>query len=314
MKALGSNYNRPYVPSSQLVSSEFRIIDIALLSAVLVLCGIGSLMVFSTTAFSSTDTSKTILGFFNRHLVSLFLGFFLSFIAFKINPKSYRKAVWPLLLISVGSLLLVLLTGRSAGGAMRWIQIGSLRVQPGEFVKLVTVITVAAYIDSFKERLGSFLYGVVIPMSVLSFFAILFLLQPDFGSTAVMFLVAGSQLFLVAGLSHFLSIGMVAVVAGGFLVAMSPYRMRRFLAFLDPFSDPSSSGYQLIQSLIAVGSGGMWGEGLGVGRQKLFYLPAAHTDFIFAVISEEFGLIGAIFVLFLFLLILIRGFRVAYRF
>jgi cell division protein FtsW len=270
-------------------------------------------MVFSTTAFSSTDSGTTILGFFNRHLVSLVLGFFLAFIAYKIDPNTYRKAVIPLLIISVGSLLLVLLTGRSAGGAMRWIQIGSLRVQPGEFVKLVTVITVACYIDRFKEKLGNFLFGVMIPITVLSFFAVLFLLQPDFGSTAVVFLVAGAQLFLVAGLSHFMSIGLLAIVAGGFLVAMSPYRMRRFLAFLDPFSDPSSSGYQLIQSLIAVGSGGVWGEGLGVGRQKLFYLPAAHTDFIFAVISEEFGLIGAVFVLSLFLLILVRGFKIAFR-
>ena len=237
----------------------------------------------------------------------------LAFIAFNISPYTYKKIAVPLLIISVFSLAIVLILGRSAGGATRWIQLGGLRVQPGEFVKLVTVIAMATYVDNFREKLGSFVYGVMIPMGALCVFAVLFLLQPDFGSTTVIFLVAGCQLFLVVGLSHFLSLGMVGVVAGGFLVALSPYRMRRFLAFLDPFSDPSSSGYQLIQSLIAVGSGGILGEGLGVGRQKLFYLPAAHTDFIFAVISEEFGMIGALTVLTLFLVILVRGLKIAFK-
>ena len=310
MKAVSKGYTRPYNPGRELSHGvEF---DIPLFASVLILCGIGSLMVFSTTALSS-ETGVTVLSFFNRHIVSLLLGFGLAFLAFKINPQTYKRLAIPLVIVSAFSLLLVLVLGRSAGGAMRWIQFGGLRIQPGEFVKLVTVIAVATYIDRFKDRIGNFLYGVMLPMVVLSVFAVLFLLQPDFGSTAVIFLVAGAQLFLVAGISHFLSLGMVAVVVGGFLVALSPYRMRRFLAFLDPFSDPSSSGYQLIQSLIAVGSGGIFGEGMGVGRQKLFYLPAAHTDFIFAVISEEFGLIGALFVLLLFLIIMMRGVKIAFK-
>ncbi len=309
---MSGNYSRPYTPVSHLQNDENRGIDLILFSSVLILCAIGSLMVFSTTAVSS-NASGTIMGFFNRHILSIVLGVVLAFIAFNISPYTYKKIAVPLLIISVFSLAIVLILGRSAGGATRWIQLGGLRVQPGEFVKLVTVIAMATYVDNFREKLGSFVYGVMIPMGALCVFAVLFLLQPDFGSTTVIFLVAGCQLFLVVGLSHFLSLGMVGVVAGGFLVALSPYRMRRFLAFLDPFSDPSSSGYQLIQSLIAVGSGGILGEGLGVGRQKLFYLPAAHTDFIFAVISEEFGMIGALTVLTLFLVILVRGLKIAFK-
>lgn len=309
---MSTTFARPFNPAAHYTPKEGRSVDLVLFFAAIILCAIGSLMVFSTTAVSNSQAG-TVVGFFNRHIVSIALGLFLALIAFKISPEIYKKYTLHLVCFSALILLVVLIVGRNAGGATRWIQLGSLRVQPGEFVKLVTVIAVATYIEKFQAKLGSFVYGVIFPFSILSLFAVLFLLQPDFGSTTVMFLVAGAQLFLTVGLSHFLSIGVVGIIAGGFLVALSPYRMRRFLAFLDPFSDPSSSGYQLIQSLIAVGSGGFLGEGLGVGRQKLFYLPASHTDFIFAVISEEFGMLGALSVLFLFLVILVRGLKIALR-
>lgn len=307
---MSSSYIKSYTPASNSISYQTKSLDLVLFFAVIILCAVGSLMVFSTTAVLDANSGAS-LGFFNKHIMSVVIGLFLAVISFNINPSFYKKYYLHFVVFSFMVLLMVLILGKNAGGATRWIQLGSLRVQPGEFVKLVTVIAVAAYIDKFQAKLGNFIYGVIIPFSVLSIFAVLFLLQPDFGSTTVMFLVAGSQLFLSVGLSHFLSIGVIGVVAGGFLVAISPYRMRRFVAFLDPFSDPSSAGYQLIQSLIAVGSGGFFGEGLGVGRQKLFYLPASHTDFIFAVIAEEFGMIGALIVLFLFLIILVRGMKIS---
>jgi cell division protein FtsW len=237
----------------------------------------------------------------------------LGFIAFHVKPHAWIRLAIPFLILSIAMLLMVLLTGKTAGGATRWIQLGPLRVQPAECVKLAILISIAAYADRFKSRLGSFLFGILLPFMFVSVIGGLLLLQPDFGSTAVIFFVTATQLLLVVSFSHFISVILFGIMAGTTLVIFSPYRMRRFLAFLDPFSDPTSSGYQLIQSLIAVGSGGLFGEGLGVGRQKLFYLPAAHTDFIYAVIAEEFGLIGALLILLLFTAILFRGVKIAIR-
>jgi len=304
-------FSSVYIPRSTFLPD--RVIDFVLLAAVLCLLGFGALMVFSTTALTSIEGGNTSVAFLKRHILSVLLGSIASFACFYVKPEAWKSFAVPLLVLSVGMLAMVLLVGKTAGGATRWVQLGPLRIQPGECVKLAVLISIAAYADAYKHRLGSFIYGVMIPAFFLSFLGALFLLQPDFGSTAVIFFVAGTQLLLVVSLSHFASVASLGILAGGFLVALSPYRMRRFLAFLDPFSDPSSSGYQLIQSLIAVGSGGIWGEGLGVGRQKLYYLPAAHTDFIYAVIAEEFGLLGAVIVLGLFLTILYRGIKIAIR-
>lgn len=300
-----------YIPES--VEIGRRVPDYILLTAVVALLGFGTLMVFSTTALTSMDMGISAAFFFKRHVFSIFLGGVLSFVCFNVKPEVWKKTAFPLLLLSALTLMIVLIIGKTAGGATRWVQLGSLRVQPGECVKLAVVISIAAYADRFQHRLGSFVYGIMIPFSFLGMLGVLLLLQPDFGSTAVIFFVAAAQMLLVVRFSHFFSIVLVGLSAGITLVAFSPYRMRRFLAFLDPFSDPSSSGYQLIQSLIAVGSGGFFGEGLGVGRQKLFYLPAAHTDFIFAVIAEEFGMFGALIVLALFLTVLFRGITIAIR-
>ena len=281
--------------------------DFVLLFSAILLVAFGALMVYSSTAMLSLDGGGGSTSYLNKHFLSIMLGLIAAYACFKVKPQIWKDFALPLVITSFVVLALVVLFGSHAGGATRWIQLGPMRLQPGEFVKLVTVIAIAAYANKFKERMGSFLYGVFYPGVFLSIFAVLFLLQPDFGSTSVICLVAGCQLFLVVGLSHFLSVGAVAGLMAGVLVAVSPYRMRRFVAFLDPFSDPTSSGYQLIQSLIAVGSGGLLGQGMGVSKQKLFYLPAAHTDFIFAVVSEEFGMIGAMFVVMLFLTILYRG-------
>jgi cell division protein FtsW len=286
--------------------------DFILLFSAILLVAFGALMVFSSTAMLSLDGGSSSVSFLKKHVLSIILGLVCAYGCFKVNPSIWKGYAIPLVISSLCVLALVVVFGSNAGGATRWIQLGPMRLQPGEFVKVVTVIALAAYADHFKHRMGSFLYGVFYPGLFLSCFAVLFLLQPDFGSTSVICLVAGCQLFLVVGLSHFLSVGVVAGLMAGVLVAVSPYRMRRFVAFLDPFSDPTSSGYQLIQSLIAVGSGGFFGQGLGVSKQKLFYLPAAHTDFIFAVISEEFGMFGAMFVVAMFLIILYRGLRVTF--
>lgn len=312
-----STYNSVYSLTRGRVSDNYGIrrpyADFALLISVVLLVCFGLLMVFSTTAMVSKDLGTSATYFFKRHLLSVFLGSVAAFICFNVNPQSWKKFSTPLIIFSIILLIFVLFSGKTAGGATRWIQFGPLRVQPAECVKLAILISIAAYADKYKEKLSSFIYGIIIPFSFLSLIGGLLLLQPDFGSTAVIFFVAATQMFLVVRFRHFISVIILGIFVGGSLVAYSPYRMRRFLAFLDPFSNSDGSGYQLIQSLIAVGSGGFFGEGLGVGRQKLFYLPAAHTDFIYAVIAEEFGMIGAILVLLLFLTILFRGISIALR-
>lgn len=229
-------------------------------------------------------------------------------------PVAFLYKISAPLFIFSGILLVLVLVpgiGAAAGGAQRWISLGPLRMQPGELAKLGVVLFMASYIHRKQPKFGSFKTAIMVPFGLFAVFAILLLSQPDFGSTAVLGIIVFCQLFLAARIWHLLGVGILGVGAGLMLVLTSPYRMKRLVTFLNPFDDPTSAGYQLIQSLIAVGSQGINGAGLGSGKQKLFYLPAAHTDFIFAVISEELGLFGGLFILSLFMIILWRGLDLA---
>ena len=286
-----------------------------LLGAVFILIAVSILMVFSTTAILSKEFYGDSTAMVKRHLFSVILGFLAFVAATKINPKVLKHIALPGLIITILMLALVLSPsiGRTAGGAQRWVSLGFIKLQPGELAKIFMVIYFSTYIESHWSRMHGLLEGALVPFSIIGLVGSLLLLEPDFGTTAVIGIVVLGQLFIAARLSHLVSFGLVGVMSALILVLQSPYRMKRLLAFMDPFAAADTSGYQLIQSLIAVGSGGVWGEGLGAGKQKLYYLPAAHTDFIFAVISEELGLIGALFVLSLFLVILYRGIVIAKR-
>jgi cell division protein FtsW len=296
-------------------AAQIRPADRWIIAATFVLLGISVLMVFSTTAVASQEAFGTPTGMVRQHLFHVLLGLVAFYFFSRINPCVLYRFGLPMLLFGILMLFLVIVPqiGHGSGGAQRWVQVGPLRMQPGEMCKLVVIFYFATYIDRHHEQMLRFVPGVLIPFAILGAYGLLLLLEPDFGSTVVLVLVVLGQLFHVARLSHLIGVGVVAAVSFAALIFSSPYRMQRFVAFLDPFTDPAHSGYQLIQSLIAVGSGGMLGAGLGAGKQKLFYLPAAHTDFIYAVISEELGLLGALAVLFLFLLILYRGLRTAKR-
>ena len=286
-----------------------------LLGAILFLLALSVLMVFSTTAVNSEQIYGDPTSMIKRHVIHIIVGLVVCAAISRINPTWFYRLSLPILLFSILLLIAVLIPaiGHSAGGAQRWIVFGPLRMQPGEFCKLALVIYIASYIERNREVMTRFFPGVVIPMGVLATCGVLLLLEPDFGSTAVIVCVVLCQLFMVARLGHMTLVGILAAFTLGILVVIEPYRMKRFVSFLDPFGDPLSSGYQLIQSLIAVGSGGLFGVGLGAGQQKLFYLPAAHTDFIYAVIAEELGLVGAMVVLSVFLFILFRGLKISRR-
>jgi len=290
--------------------------DASILGAALVLIGLSLLMVFSTTAITAEQLGLEPTYYLKRHLAHVLVGLLLIAGLLRLRREHLLQAA-PI--IFLGAILLLLLlavpgVGRSAGGATRWIMLGPISFQPGELIKIALVLYFSSYVARNEFRLKNFRVGLAMPLLIVGAVCGLLLMQPDFGSSVVILLVMAS-LLLYAGvpLGRLLLVGVFAGGAGVALIASSPYRLRRVQAFLDPFEDSSGSGYQLIQSLIAVGSGGLSGLGLGASEQKLFYLPAAHTDFIFAVIAEELGLIGASAIVFVYLFIAYRGFRLAFK-
>jgi cell division protein FtsW len=205
--------------------------------------------------------------------------------------------------------------GREAGGARRWIGIGGpLEFQPAEMAKLAIVLYLANFLANRGERSREFGSGMIPPLLVLGALALPILKQPDLGSALIVVMITFVMLFVGgARITHLLSIGAAAVPIGMLVIFRAGYRSQRLLAFLNPWRDPRGSGFHIIQSLLALGSGGIFGVGLGHSRQKFFYLPERHTDFIFSIIGEELGLIGTGVVILLFLLLAIWGYRIASR-
>ena len=308
------NSSKRSVSSSipDMVQAQHRS-DPWILSAVFLLLCVGLLMVYSTTAVLSQENFGSPTLMIKKHLLHMGIGLIAMGICSRVPASLLYKLAVPALLSSTFLLLLVLIPGigASAGGAQRWIVLGPLRMQPGELAKLSMIIFIASYVSRKSDRFGSIKTSILVPFFLFGIVAVLLLAQPDFGSTAVIAIIISCQILLSARISHFASLAVAGMSLGAMLIWTSPYRMKRLITFLDPFENPDSSGYQLIQSLIAVGSAGVSGAGLGAGKQKLFYLPAAHTDFIFAVVAEEMGFAGCVFVLGLFMVIFWRGLDLA---
>lgn len=287
-----------------------RRVDPWLILSTFLLLGLSVLFVFSTTAVQSREFYGDSTAIGTRHLFHILLGL-VAFFIFSTFPLDILNKLSGILFVGTLILLLAVVMpgiGHVAGGARRWLVLGPLRLQPGELAKVFLVLYFASYIGRHHQRMSSLLPGALIPFGILGVVTVFLLAQPDFGAAVVILSVVFCQLLTSSRLLHLLGIGMAA--AGSFVafVLTSPYRLKRFQSFLNPLGgDSSGSGYQLKQSLIAVGSGGLTGAGLGAGKQKLYYLPAAHTDFIFAVIAEELGLIGALLVVILFAIIAFRG-------
>lgn len=306
--------------SSALPQSRFRElrapspIDYFLVVSVLLLVGFGLVMVYSTTGIISQEKLGDSLYYAKRQTVSAILGGIVMVIGMRVPTALLRRVAPYLLAISLFLLLLPLTPGIAdrAGGASRWVKFGPIRFQPAEFVKVFVVIFMSGFFARHEHHITSFVHGIMKPFSLVGMAAALLLLQPDFGSSAVIIVVV-LCMALATGVrfSHMILCSVVVAVVMGILVLISPYRMMRVVSFLSPFADASGKGYQLIQSLIAVGTGQLTGVGLGGSQQKLFFLPAAHTDFIFAVISEELGFVGGLIVIFGFLLVMWRGLLIA---
>jgi cell division protein FtsW len=277
----------------------------------------GSLMIYSITSVVPSVLAKkgiTEFYYFKRHLFTILIGFICMAIAYMIKPSFIKKMAIPLLAFSFVLLILVFLPaiGVSAGGARRWIRLWPSTFQPSELVKLSMVIFLAKYMSMPGYRTDSFL-SFVKPICIMVIFQIAILMQPDFGAAMSLAILTITMLFISGiKLRYIASLAVVALPAIIVLV-MEPYRLRRITSFLNPWEDPLGSGFQLMQSFIALGSGGLTGVGLGSSKQKLAYLPESHTDFIFSIVGEEFGFVGVSVVIALFLILFIKGISVASR-
>ena len=282
-----------------------------------------ALIAVGVVAISSASISLSEVKFGNewhhaiRHLSYLVIGVTLGFVAYLLPLNVWRQTSPWLLMLAFALLVLVLVpgVGRVVNGSQRWIPLAGFTLQPSEFAKFALVLWLSGYMVRHGEELRTVLRGLLKPILVLILFALLLLSEPDFGATVIilgtafgMLFMGGARLIYVLGLV----VSAVAIMAG--MILMAPYRMQRLMAYQDPWSDPFGSGFQLIQSLIAYGRGEWLGVGLGNSVQKLFYLPEAHTDFVFSIWAEETGLVGAVAVIILFAVFVGRIVFMGYRF
>ncbi len=284
-----------------------------LLLAVCLTC-LGVVMVFSSSSIMAVRDYGDSLYFLKHQGVYALIGFAAMALLMRLDLDVMRKAAWPVLGLCVLLLLAVLIPGigKKVGGAARWIKIAGLTFQPAEFVKIGLVLFMAHSLSRKKDKVKSFRSGFLSYMLILAILIGLLLAQPDLGGALTLIVVAVAML-LVAGtrLRYLVSAGLLVLPFLYFMVMNVDYRRRRILAFLNPWEDPSNTGFQIIQSWIAFGSGGAFGQGLGESKQKLFFLPEAHTDFIFSVIGEELGFIGVVVIAAMFMLLVLRGLRIS---
>jgi cell division protein FtsW len=287
-----------------------------MLLAVVGLLILGVIMVLSTSYLYSQERYADGTFFFRKQLIAMGAGIVALIVCALMPLHLYRRLAYPLLGITLVFLILVLIPGVGAnrGGARRWIPLAGFAFQPSELAKLAIVFYLAHSIAKKEAMMRTFSVGVLPHMIVTGIFAGVLLLEPDFGSALILTMLLYSMLF-IGGVRahHLLATGLLALPALVYLMMNAEYRLRRLMSFMDPWSDASGSGFHVIQSLIAFGSGQLWGRGLGESRQKLFYLPEAHTDFVYSVIGEELGLLGALLVLALFGVIILRGLRLTSR-
>jgi len=233
-----------------------------------------------------------------------------------VPATTYRRLAYPMLAVTFVVLILVLIPGIgvSRGGARRWLMLPGFAFQPAEMAKLAVVLYLAHSMAKKEEMIRTFSVGVLPHLIVAGGVLGALLLEPDFGTALILTMLLYLMLFVGgARVHHLLATGLMALPVLIYAMLKAEYRLRRLMTFMDPWREASSSGFQVIQSLIAFGSGQLWGRGLGESRQKLFYLPEAHTDFVFSVIGEELGLLGALVVLALFGVIIARGLRLTSR-
>lgn len=287
--------------------------DFILFLATLALLGVGLVMVFSSSSITADVEQHNTFYYFKKQLQWAFLGLLSMIIIMKLNYAKLKKLAVPAIVVAVICLILIHTPlGIGAKGSTRWLGIGTYGFSPSELAKICMALFLAKILETKMDHIRSFKNGVLPILAVLALICGLVLAQPDLGTS---FVIAGTGFFMlmVAGArwSHLGGISLAGVSAVAAAIIAAPYRFQRVVAFWDPWKYPKDIGFQTIQSLYALGSGGLFGMGLGRSRQKYFYLPEQHTDFIFAILGEELGFIGAALVISLFLLFAWRGYKIA---
>jgi cell division protein FtsW len=288
--------------------------DVVLLLMVVALTSFGIVMVYSASSVMAAKNFHDGAYFLKRQGIFALIGFTAAICAMRIDYQLWRKMAVPLLFVSLILLIAVLIPGIGAKvkGASRWIRLPGFNLQPSEFTKIALILYLAYSIDKKQDRIRSLSAGFLPYITVLMILLALLLKQPDMGAaltlaavTILMLFAAGTRLVFIIGS------GMMVLPFVAYLIINSSYRMKRIKAFMNPEQDPTGIGWQIIQSKYAFGAGGIFGQGLGEGKQKLFYLPEAHTDFILSVVGEELGFIGVVIIIGMFFILIQRAMRIA---
>ncbi len=292
-------------------------LDFTLLITVFILLGLGIITVLSASSPTALAETGNSYKYLIKQMEAAVIGISLMFVASKIDYKLWQKNYKIIYFICMILLLAVCALGREAGGAKRWLDMGFLSFQPSEVAKVGVIIFYSAWLTKNKEKLKTFKYGFVYPLSwlLIPIFFIL-VLQNHFSATLVICMLA-AILMILAGckIRYFIFVGIPLAALGVFaiIVAGQGFRMQRILTFFDPWQDIKGKGWQIVQSLYAIGSGGLFGVGLGESKQKYLYIPEPHNDFIFAVLAEELGFIGCAIVIILFAILIWRGITIAMK-
>ncbi len=303
-----SNREKKPLTKTRLTKTGF---DFGFLLAIILLLALGLLMVFSASYPYAYYYFSDGLYFIKRQLLWAGLGAIAMAFTANFDYRKYKKLAFPILCVSIFLLIAVLIIGIDLNGAKRWLGVGGLSFQPSEVAKLALIIYFAASLSQTQSKIKELKY-LVRYWLIMGVFMLLLLLEPHFSICIIIGLTL-VVLLLVAGakIRHFMLIAVPVLVAGVMIVVLEPYRLKRLTTFLDPFSDALGSGWQVIQSLYAIGSGGLFGVGFGNSRQKFLYVSEPQNDFIFSIICEELGLIGAVAILVLFAMLLWRGMKIA---
>ena len=298
---------------NQYVNYTLKVRDLRreIMFAVATLVAVGVLFVYDVSSVYAWWNYSDAMYFLKRHCLFISMGVVAMLFFLKINLETLRKHTKTLLLIGALMLIFVLIVGKETGGAKRWFRLFGFSMQPSEFVKIIYLLYAADFLARKGRHIRYFMVGILPIVVVTVILAGLIIIEPDLGNSALLCFLMFALLF-VAGMPKryialFVVVGIVLLTA---MIVISPYRIARVMSFLDPWSDARGTGFQLVQSHIALGSGGLMGRGLGESMQKLFFLPAVHTDFIYAIIGEELGLLGCVAVLGLYVFIFIMGLRV----
>ena len=305
---------RSTMPPSPVERARLGPVDPVLVGLTMALMAFGVVMVFSASAVFASQTYHDGHRFLIRQAMFALVGLVVMLAVSRVDYHKLRPLTYPAVAATVALFVATMIFGRTAGGATRWIRLGPIDVQAAEVAKFTIVLFLAYSLSKKAEQMRTFKIGVLPHLIVMGLFGLFCIVQPDLGSAVMIGLVTLLMLFLAgARLGPILGTILGVALAAALAVVLSPWRRARIEAFLDPFAHRAGSGYQIVESMLAFGSGGLSGVGIGDSRQKLFFLPEAHTDFISAIIGEELGFVGMVIVTGAFAILIVRGMRIAWN-